>query len=93
MRRRYGFVIVGYVVMPEHVHLLTSEPKIGNPSTVIQAVKLSFVRKLSMNGCPISRAPFVREVENLMSTSNHFWMKRFYDFNVWSESKMSEKLH
>ena len=50
MRRRYGFVIVGYVVMPEHVHLLTSEPKIGNSSTVIQAVKLSFVRKLSMNG-------------------------------------------
>jgi len=31
--------------------------------------------------------------ENLMSTSNHFWMKRFYDFNVWSESKMSEELH
>ena len=24
VRRRYGFYIVGYVVMPEHVHLLVS---------------------------------------------------------------------
>jgi putative transposase len=26
VRRRYRFVVVGYVVMPEHVHLLFSEP-------------------------------------------------------------------
>jgi putative transposase len=27
MRRRYRFVVLGYVVMPEHVHLLLSEPQ------------------------------------------------------------------
>ena len=27
MRVRYDFVVVGYVLMPEHVHLLLSEPK------------------------------------------------------------------
>ena len=27
MRRRYKFVIAGYVVMPEHVHLLVGEPQ------------------------------------------------------------------
>jgi putative transposase len=26
MRLRYNFVVAGYVVMPEHVHLLVSEP-------------------------------------------------------------------
>ena len=26
-RRRYVFYVFGYVVMPEHVHLLVSEPK------------------------------------------------------------------
>jgi len=26
VRRRYRFVVVGYMVMPEHVHLLFSEP-------------------------------------------------------------------
>jgi len=26
-RRQYGFYITGYVIMPEHVHLLVSEPE------------------------------------------------------------------
>jgi len=38
-RQRYRFVVVGYVVMPEHVHLLISEPEVGNPSTVMQVLK------------------------------------------------------
>ena len=28
-RRRFGFRVYGYVVMPEHVHLLISEPEQG----------------------------------------------------------------
>ena len=31
VRKRYEFVVVGYVVMPEHVHLLISEPQKKNP--------------------------------------------------------------
>jgi putative transposase len=30
-RERYHFVVVGYVVMPEHIHLLITEPEIGTP--------------------------------------------------------------
>jgi putative transposase len=37
MRQRYSFVVVGYVVMPEHFHLLISQPQEVSPSTVIQA--------------------------------------------------------
>jgi putative transposase len=35
VRRRYQFVVVGYVVMPEHIHLLISEPQEKDPSTVM----------------------------------------------------------
>jgi len=41
MRRRYLFVIAGYVVMPEHVHMLVNEPKRALLSKAIQALKLS----------------------------------------------------
>jgi putative transposase len=41
MRKRYKFVICGYVVMPEHVHLLVNEPKKALLSKAIQAMKLS----------------------------------------------------
>jgi putative transposase len=41
MRVRYAFSVLGYVVMPEHVHLLLSEPKEGLLAKVLQALKLS----------------------------------------------------
>ena len=46
MRDRYGFSLVGYVVMPEHIHLLISEPAKGTPSTVIQVLKQRVSRRL-----------------------------------------------
>jgi putative transposase len=46
VRRRYRLVVIGYVVMPEHVHLLVSEPQRATLSTAIQALKLGFVRTL-----------------------------------------------
>src|SRR5580700_8332588 len=45
-RDRYGFSLVGYVVMPEHIHLLISEPAKGTPSTVIQVLKQRVSRRL-----------------------------------------------
>ena len=40
VHRRYRFVVVGYVVMPEHVHLLLSEPESDDPSKVMQAINM-----------------------------------------------------
>jgi putative transposase len=87
MRNRYRFGVVGYVVMPEHLHLLISEPQNGNPSTVMQAVKLGFARRVIETWVPhFSRS--VREV----GAGHHIWQRRFYDFNVWSQHKEIEKL-
>jgi putative transposase len=76
MRVRYRFAVIGYVVMPEHVHLLISEPLIGDPSKIIQAVKLSVSRRLAIKG----------------EFSGKFWQSSFYDFNLWSQQKEVEKL-
>jgi putative transposase len=77
VRDRYGFALVGYVVMPEHIHLLISEPPKGTPSTVLQVLKQRVSRHL---GHADHSVP-------------HFWEPRFYDFNVWSQKKNVEKLH
>ena len=45
MRLRYEFLVLGYVVMPEHVHLLVSEPKKAKLAIALQALKLSVMRK------------------------------------------------
>jgi putative transposase len=48
VRLRYGFFVTGYVVMPEHVHLLVSEPDKGSLATAIQALKQSVSRSLAL---------------------------------------------
>ena len=45
-RVRYEFYVAGYVIMPEHVHLLMSEPQRGTLATAIQAIKQSVARRL-----------------------------------------------
>jgi putative transposase len=77
-RQRYRFAVVGYVVMPEHVHLLLSEPEVGGPSTVMQVLKQRTARAMLPMLEKDSRTPF--------------WLERFYDFNIWSEKKKVEKL-
>jgi putative transposase len=52
IRVRYEFVVAGYVLMPEHVHLLVSEPRRGTLATVIQVLKQNTSRKLKKFGQP-----------------------------------------
>ena len=52
VRRWYGCYVTGYVVMPEHVHLLISEPERGKLSLVIQLLKQTTSRKLRPAGQP-----------------------------------------
>jgi len=95
-RRRYRLVVAGYVVMPEHVHLLVSEPQRENLSTAIQALKLGFVRSLRIladAGVPMSRKRGETwGTPRPASIPERFWQARFYDFNVWTEKKRIEKL-
>ncbi len=61
--------------MPEHIHLLISEPNLGPPSKTLQALKQKVSTKLA------STHP-----------NRSFWQRRFYDFNIWSTEKVTEKL-
>jgi REP-associated tyrosine transposase len=51
-RRWYGFYVVGYVVMPEHVHLLMSEPERGSLAVALQMLKQIVSRRLGTGGKP-----------------------------------------
>jgi putative transposase len=66
-RRRYHLRVYGYVVMPEHVHLLLSEPEDGLLSTAIQALKLASSRRTAR----FRSAPEPR-----------LWQRRYFDHNV-----------
>jgi putative transposase len=44
----YGFFVSGYVVMPEHVHLLISEPERTSLSAALQMLKQNTAHKLRL---------------------------------------------
>ena len=88
VREKYRFVVVGYVVMPEHFHLLMSEPEQGTPSTVMQVLKQRFSHQVLKE---LRKRRGSRQ-SRLWEESDHVWQRRFYDFNVWTEKKRVEKL-
>jgi putative transposase len=90
VRRKYSFVVVGYVIMPEHVHLLMSEHETGNPSDVMRVLKQRSARALlprRKRQDPRQRMLF----EDAIRAPS--WQARFYDFNVWTAKKRVEKLN
>ena len=91
VRDRYQFSLVGYVVMPEHVHVLISEPRHGSPSTVMQVLKQRVSRELRRKSrASASQLQFRFDGDEYPLP--RFWQRRFYDFNVWSLKKKVEKL-
>ena len=92
VRARYGFALIGYVIMPEHIHLLISESGPGTPAKVIQVFKQRVSRR--MRGRRRARKgqmalAFPGDNRRL----RRFWQRRYFDLNIYSRAKVPEKLH
>jgi len=68
-RQRFEMYVFGYVVMPEHIHLLVSEPAAGVLPSFMQILK----RKVSVQA---------RRQVTSKAEMPHFWLERFFDHNV-----------
>ena len=88
VRRRYRFIVAGYVVMPEHFHLLIGEPHTKTPATVMHALKLGFARRVLAQ----TRRRNSGQASLFDHTLQHIWQPRYYDFNVFTRRKYAEKL-
>jgi putative transposase len=93
VRDDMDFHLIGYVVMPEHVHLLLSEPRQGTPSDVLQKLKQRVSRRLRKRRKVSSAAQLRLPFEDRNEPPRAFWQARFYDFNVYSRGKEKEKLN
>jgi REP element-mobilizing transposase RayT len=73
VRRSYRLHLYGYLVMPEHVQLLLSEPQPDMLADALKSLKRGVSRRLLCDG-------------------DHFWQKRYYDFNIRNYPQFVEKL-
>ncbi len=92
VRSGHEFLLFGYVVMPEHIHLLLSEPKKGTLSTALQVLKQNTSRALLEKRRKAFEKPQSLGSQQPYTFARVFWQRRFYDFNVWNTKKVKEKL-
>lgn len=72
--------------MPEHFHLLIGEPDDGNIGRVMQVLKQRVSGRCRAVG---------RSKGHLKKSDKEvpaFWLPRFYDFDVFTKKKITEKL-
>ena len=91
VRAKYGFALAGYVIMPEHVHLLISESAVVPPAKMIQVFKQRVSRRLRGKKRAKKGQLSLRFPEP-PSQLRQFRQRRYYDFNIYSRKKLWEKL-
>ena len=77
LRQRWHFALIGYVLMPDHVHLIISEPRGCTPAKVVQVFKQRVSRKLRAKRTSAKSQlslPFAEE-----ALHRRFWQRRYYD--------------
>jgi putative transposase len=100
LRNEFDFRLVGYVLMPEHFHLLIWPNKTHRPSRIVGSLKQRTARHMIEN-LKRCKEPWCRRMlekivlpETVHDQSTYrVWQRRFYDFNVWSESKRLESFN
>ena len=118
--KKCGFTLIGYVIMPDHMHLLLwwdrGEKLELSISKIMQGVKGVTARRIIDlmvgNGLEQMLQPTRRVLqptpmrrEQMLSLTQksakshrrnlkyHLWQRGFYDFNIYSEEKLLEKLN
>ena len=69
VRRRFQMCVFGYVVMPEHVHLLVNEPASATIANVMYSLKRNVSDRL-------------RRERKAEAGDQPFWQARYFDHNV-----------
>lgn len=98
VRVQFRFHVGGYVVMPEHFHMLISEPELGDPSGVMQLLKqrtahvFNKQRRAALHAFRVAHPEAEPKGGAEVEDVGPFWQVRFVDFNVYTHRKRIEKI-
>ncbi len=99
-RKHYGFQIYGYVIMPDHIHLLLFWDIYEKPdltiSKIIQGIKSHSAKMiidyLAKTHKPPERCREEEDKPHRRKWTKKIWHEGYYDFNIQEEEKFFEKL-
>jgi putative transposase len=90
-RLRYNLLIYGFVVMPNHIHVLISEPQEGTIANVIQSLKISSAKQIKAKQ---GQKPHNCQPKAIVGHERNspFWQARYYDRNVRDHDEFTNDL-
>lgn len=88
----FNLRVYGYVVMPDHVHLLLSEPERETLGDALKSLKQGVARRLLGSSLADANALGGPLKPPFSLNGGHFWQKRYYDFNIRNCLQFVEKL-
>lgn len=97
--RKYEFDLLGYVIMPNHLHLLVwwdveTKPEL-TISRVMNSIKTMTSKRVKRELFYGNGSEYKGSLADIgQATQRHFqlWQAGFYDFNIYTEEKLLEKL-
>ena len=101
VRQEFNCLLIGWVLMPEHLHLLLQPPPAESTPTVIKELKEETAKRILKTLRRNQQHPWCRKMlaRFRLPPSVHdesyfrLWQRRFHPFNVYSEEKRREKLN
>ena len=89
-RKKFDFKLFGYVIMPDHIHCVILPNENTNISNIIRDFKKHTAKRLSelINDDEIE----IKDI-NKKAKVYKIWQDGFYDFNIYSQKKLIEKLN
>ncbi len=87
---RYEAQLEPWVLMPNHIHLILTEPKQGTIATVLQVLKQRYAVAMKKMDPDLYRRI---EHETAHPPPMPVWETRYYDFNLIDPETYDEKVH
>ena len=85
-RKKHNFLLLGYVVMPDHVHLVLHPPDEMKAGLVIREIKSKCAREYLAS-------QFQLLPRNDLGAKHVFWNRRCYDHNCRTAEETLEKIN
>jgi len=100
LRQEKGFLLIGWVLMPEHFHLLMKPEPAESTSAVLQELKKRSAQQIISILSGNRQHPWCRtmlaafRLPPTVHSDSHYrvWNRRFYPYGVYSDKKRIEKL-
>ena len=93
-KKQYGFKLIAYVLMPEHVHLIlipNENSKVGHIIGEIKRLSSKKIHKYLI----LQKSKLIKKLTVIRNGAERFvfWRKRCYDHNCRSEESLWEKVN